>query len=138
MSKQINSTDLCISESIETLQASTSNIKTTLDNKTCQILNKTTAVFDKVKTYSENSKGITNVNTAPTCQSQLVNKPVKQNNKLERHSSANKTSKALPETQVGRIMKPKDKLLVSNANKSSNDRNNQNHQIRTAETHTLT
>lgn len=125
VSKQINSTDLCISESIETLQASTSNIKTTLDNKTCQILNKTTAVFDKVKTYSENSKGITNVNTAPTCQSQLVNKPVKQNNKLERHSSANKTSKALPETQVGRIMKPKDKLLVSNANKSSNDRNNQ-------------
>ena len=64
------------------------------------------------------------MNTASSCQSQQVNEPVKQINKLERSSSVNKTSKAPNATQVGRIMKPKDKLIVSNVSKLPNDRNN--------------
>ena len=53
-----------------------------------------------------------------------MNKPVKQINKLERSSSVIETSKAPNATQVGRIMKPKDKLIVSNDSKLPNDRNN--------------
>ena len=55
VSRQINSKELCMSESIENLQTTTDNLKTSLNQKTCQILNKTTAVFDKVKTHTENT-----------------------------------------------------------------------------------
>ena len=106
ISKQINSTELCISESIETLQVSTNNIKTTLDNKTCQILNKTTAVFDKVKTYSQNSKEVINMYTPHSCQRQEVIKPVTQSNESDKKISTNKTQKAPNTSQVRRIIKP--------------------------------
>ena len=53
VTRQINSRELCISESIDTLQTTTDNLKTSLDQKSCQILNKTTAVFYKVKTHTE-------------------------------------------------------------------------------------
>ena len=58
LSRQINSKELCISESIENLQTTTNNLKTSMDQKTCQLINKTTAVYDKVKAHTDNSKTV--------------------------------------------------------------------------------
>ena len=44
--RQINGKDLSITESTESLSATTNDLKTSFDQKSCQILNKTTAVFD--------------------------------------------------------------------------------------------
>lgn len=44
--RQINGKDLSITESTESLSATTNNLKTSFDQKSCQILNKTTTVFD--------------------------------------------------------------------------------------------
>ena len=59
LTKHINGKDLCISESIEQLQVSTKTLKTSLDQKSCQILNKTTAVLDKIKTKTDDSMKVT-------------------------------------------------------------------------------
>ena len=63
MSRQINSKELCVSESIETLQTTTDSLKTTLDQKSCQIFNKTTAIFEKVKLHSEEFKTFSKYNS---------------------------------------------------------------------------
>ena len=56
VSRQINSKELCITESLESLQTVTSGLKTSLAQKSCQIINKTTAVFEKIKAHEEISK----------------------------------------------------------------------------------
>ena len=48
LQRQINAKDLCITEELENLSNTTNSIKTSYDQKSCQILNKTTAVFEKV------------------------------------------------------------------------------------------
>ena len=53
VSTQINSEELCITESVFSLQSVTENLKTSVDQKSSQILNKTTTVFDKVKAHTE-------------------------------------------------------------------------------------
>lgn len=55
-----------------------------------------------------------------------MNKPVTQSNESDK--KINKTMKASNTTQVRRIVKPKDKPIVSNANKSPSERNNQSEQ----------
>ena len=54
MSRQINSIELCITESIENLQTTTNNLKSSMDQKTNQIFNKSTAVYDKLKISHRN------------------------------------------------------------------------------------
>ena len=58
VARQINSKELCITESLESLQTVTNGLKTSFDQKSCQIINKTTAVFEKVKAHEENFKNI--------------------------------------------------------------------------------
>ena len=60
VSTQINSEELCITESVLSLQSLTENLKTSVDQKSSQILNKTTAVFDKVKAHTETLNKIKN------------------------------------------------------------------------------
>ena len=56
--RQINAKDLCITEKLESLSNTTDNIKTVYDQKACKLINKTTAIFDKVKEHSETIKTI--------------------------------------------------------------------------------
>lgn len=62
LTRQINGKDLIISESLEQLQTSTSTLKSSLDQKSCKIINQTAAVLEKVKVQSENIKTITKSN----------------------------------------------------------------------------
>ena len=71
LTKQINGKDLCISESIEQLQVLTKTLKTSLDQKSCQILNKTTAVLDKIKTKTDDSMKVAE---EPKISSNTINK----------------------------------------------------------------
>ena len=45
-----------VSETLCSLNAASDNIKTSFDQKTCQILNKTTTIIDKIKLQTETSK----------------------------------------------------------------------------------
>ena len=54
--RQTKAKDLCITEKLESLSNTTDNIKTVYDQKACKLLNKTTAILDKVKEQSENIK----------------------------------------------------------------------------------
>ena len=58
LQRQINAKDLCITEGLENLSNTTNSIKTSYDQKSRQILNKTTAVFEKVKEQSDKIKTI--------------------------------------------------------------------------------
>ena len=58
LQRQINVKDLGITEKLESLSNTTDNIKTVYDQKACKLLNKTTAILDKVKEQSENIKSI--------------------------------------------------------------------------------
>ena len=58
LQRQINAKDLCITEHLESLSNTADNIKTVYEQKACKLLNKTTAIFDKVKEQSENIKTI--------------------------------------------------------------------------------
>ena len=53
LSKQINTKDRFMTDSLENLSISTNNIKTVFDQKSNQILNKTSAVLDKPKTQAD-------------------------------------------------------------------------------------
>ena len=50
INKQISGNDKGITGAIQHLTTTTNNIKTSVDQKACQIMNKTSAVLDKVKT----------------------------------------------------------------------------------------
>ena len=107
VSRQINSKELCMSESIESLQTTTNNLKTSVDQKTCQILNKTTAVFDTVKTHSENFKTL--ISSSPKFQSVEQSRPIKQSN--ESHVKINNPK--TDATTTRKIRKPNDKPRLS-------------------------
>lgn len=68
LSKQINTKDKSMTVSIENLTSSSNNIKTVLDQKSNQILNKTSAVLDKLKIQSD-------VVDKTIKQSKLIEKP---------------------------------------------------------------
>ena len=63
MTRQINSKELCISESIESLQSTTDTLKLAFDQKSCQIVNKTNAILEKVKTHNEELKTLSKPNS---------------------------------------------------------------------------
>ena len=50
LNNQISTNDKSLAGTLQTLSTTTNNIKTTFDQESCQILNKTSAVLDKVKT----------------------------------------------------------------------------------------
>lgn len=56
LTRQINLHDITMSEAIENVSTKASNIKSTVDQKTNQIVNKTTAVFEKIKLHENNLK----------------------------------------------------------------------------------
>ena len=74
MSRQMNRKELCITESIKSLQTTTNNLKTSLDQKACKILNKTEAVFEKVKTHTESFNTFANTTSTPKHQNVDTNK----------------------------------------------------------------
>ena len=47
-----------MSESLESLSSTANSLKTNIDKKSCQIINKTTAIYDTVKSQTENIKTI--------------------------------------------------------------------------------
>ena len=49
---------LCVTEKLESLSNSIDNIKTAYDQKACKLLNKTTAIYDKLKEQSDDIKVI--------------------------------------------------------------------------------
>ena len=49
LNNQISCNDINISDAVENLSSTTNSIKTSFDQKTCQLLNKTSAIFDKMK-----------------------------------------------------------------------------------------
>ena len=53
LSKQINCNDKKVTENLSSLNAASENMKTSFDQKTCQILNKTTTIVDKIKLQSD-------------------------------------------------------------------------------------
>ena len=82
MTRQINSKELCISESIENLQTTTNNLKSSMELKTNQIFNKSTAVYDKLKSHTETLKTITctspkpkSVDQTKSVEQQSISKP---------------------------------------------------------------
>ena len=101
LSKQINTK--CVTGSLENLTSSTNNIKTVLDQKSNQILNKTSAVFDKLKIQADAvDKTIQ--------QSKSIEKPeVEQSKKNSKHGEKNNNPKMTNDVQS----KPKYKLPVS-------------------------
>ena len=58
LKRNINIKDLTLSESLESISASTNSLKTVLDQKACQIIYKTTTVLDKVQSQTEDIKPI--------------------------------------------------------------------------------
>ena len=54
LNRQINLNDITITQSVEDLKTTTSNLKTIVDKKSNQILNKTASVFEKVKQHKNN------------------------------------------------------------------------------------
>ena len=63
--------------------------------------------------------------TPHSCQRQKVIKPVTQSNESDKKISTNKTQKSPNTSQVRRIIKPKVKPIVSNANKLPSERKSQ-------------
>ena len=56
LTRQINLHDITTSEAIENVSSKMASIKTSLDQKTNLIQSKTTAVFDKIKTFENSVK----------------------------------------------------------------------------------
>ena len=109
ISRQMNSKELCITESIENLQTTTNNLKTSLDQKACKILNKTEAVFEKVKSHSENMNNLTNTTCNLNQPKVNAKQTVKQINKpMDRTKHpANNTNKLNPEKSSNPSDKPR-------------------------------
>ena len=56
LKRHINERDMTITEEIVNVSSKTSNLKSSLDQKTSQILNKTTVVFERMETYEQSTK----------------------------------------------------------------------------------
>ena len=94
LTRQINLHDITISGSVDNLASKTSDLKTITDQKTNKILNKTTAVFDKVKTWENNLKR-NDVPEPQTTQSENNQKTnVNSESKPNMPASQNKKNKA--------------------------------------------
>ena len=78
VTRQINVHDIIITEAIENVPSKTASLKSSVDQKTNQIRNKTTAVFNKIKTFENSVKK--NLN-APTYEPSLDRSQVAQNQK---------------------------------------------------------
>ena len=112
VTRQINSKELCITESLEGLQSVTNGLKTTLDQKSCQIINKTTAVFEKVKAHEENFKNLKETHNQPQVQ-QTINPNRSQNhqNKSDYRNPINNTNQN--NTKTKKIPKPVEESKVA-------------------------
>ena len=66
LTRQINLHDITTSEAIENVSSKMASIKTSLDQKTNLIQSKTTAVFDKIKTFENSVKKDINVSGSET------------------------------------------------------------------------
>ena len=123
LQRQINAKDLCITEELENLSNTTNSIKTSYDQKSCQILNKTTAVFEKVKEQSDKIKTISE-STKYTKQPDIErNEPKQQSESTRQKNIPNKLNHKRPnlnnkqgvtkkltsngETKAERFRKPK-------------------------------
>ena len=123
LQRQINAKDLCITEELENLSNTTNSIKTSYDQKSCQILNKTTAVFEKVKEQSDKIKTIsesTNYTKQPNKEkneqkqqsesTRQKNIPNKLNHKQQNSNNKQDVTKkqtSNSETKAERFRKPK-------------------------------
>ena len=118
VSRQINSKELCITESLESLQTVTSGLKTSLDQKSCQIINKTTAVFEKVKAHEENFKNLKVTPNHPMSQqTNIPNKPQTQPSKSDMKNPKNNANPN--NTQSKRIRKPVEETQNSSSKRKS-------------------
>lgn len=110
---QINGKDICISESIESLQGTANNIKTSLDRKSCTILNKTTAVLDKIKSKTET----TTTTTKTTSNKQSADKNIMTPKNMSASTSETKATRSNTNSaQNKRLKKPKPKRPTQNKN----------------------
>ena len=64
LSKQINTKDKNLTDSVETLKTTTNNVKSAFDQKSNQILNKTNTIIEKVKSQTEIIKTMINQSKA--------------------------------------------------------------------------
>ena len=85
LSKQIKCNDKKVTENLSSLNAASENMKTSFDQKTCQILNKTTTIVDKIKLQSDK------INPTPAIPCAGVTKGKKPN---ENPNSENATANA--------------------------------------------
>ena len=108
LQRQISGNELCITEQLNTLADTTNNIKTSFDQKACQILNKTNAVFEKVKKQSESVK-TTNPNEHP-----------KHNQKPEMDKTLPKRQNDFTKKQQTNTATPNYKRYKTNINQSVN------------------
>ena len=60
LTRQVNLHDISMSEAIENVSTKTSNLKTAVDQKTNTLVNKTTAVYEKIKNHENNLKNSKN------------------------------------------------------------------------------
>ena len=127
MSRQINSKELCISESIDNLQTTTNSLKTSMDQKTCQLINKTTAVFDKVKTHADQFKAFTN--NSPGSVDIEPNEASTQSK-----VSSDKTNKPNGETNAGKLQKPSNKQRLTKSRAKAEQQRQRQHTAERTET----
>ena len=106
LSKQINTKDKCITNSLENISSSTNNIKTVLDQKSNQILNKTSAVLDKLKMKSDDVDKTINL-------SKSIEKPLAEHSK-EKSKTKHRESKQNPENTKVAQNKPKYRNITIN------------------------
>ena len=130
LSRQISCNDSSMTESIETLNASTNSLKSNFDQKTCQILNKTTAVLEKVKSRSDSVK--------------TTILPSKRASDSERiHSASNKPDQSpAPKERSHKVVQPTKQVMKTtnrqvNANIKSSGLTNLKQQQNQSKQHTL-
>ena len=125
LQRQINAKDLCVTEKLESLSNSTDNIKTAYVQKACKLLNKTTAIYDKLKEQSDDIKVISDKckNNHGPSPNKTVSKqqtdPPKQNEtqhkKPNEKQPKTKLTTAKPQTQneskQKRFQKPKSTVI---------------------------
>ena len=113
LTRQINLHDITTNEAIENISSKMTGIKTSLDQKTNLIQNKTTAVLEKIKTFDANVKNdisstatetqTQNARNQITCQKQITNsnrgksrpEQTQRKHKIKHHEN----QKSKPQTQ---------------------------------------
>ena len=93
LSKQINHNDKKVTEILSSLNDASENMKTSFDQKTCHILNKTTSIKDKIKLQSDK------INPQPTEPSAVVTNGNKSNGTQNSTNVTNSVGKSDNQTQ---------------------------------------